>query len=242
MPEQNLLLDPAIRDWVLLPLLVITTCFGLIRHYVALMLRSNPTVKLDTIENANLASAARLLVANGKHLSPQGYKQRAQELLTPNNLGRTVELNPLNSMSDPGMATEMLKGNLSNIPLMVLSAMASSMFSGLVVAKFPFPVHNRLRSMVLKGVELDHLDCSFVTTLSMVLLMWFGMQGILTLIIGEVEGDAMMDAGKMISAQQRGPVDYTKVFKQLKDELEFEADRYTWVADESRSKTIRGEP
>ncbi|CAN0496643.1 unnamed protein product [Phaeothamnion confervicola] len=33
-------LDPAIRDWVVLPLMLMVMMLGLIRHYIALLLKS----------------------------------------------------------------------------------------------------------------------------------------------------------------------------------------------------------
>ena len=89
--------------------------------------------------------------------------------------------------------------------------------------------------MVQKGVDIDNLDCSYVTSLSMYLLMLFGLQGITTLLLGDNQGDeaAMMQAQMGMGQQQKGPVDYGKIFKQLAEELEFEADRYRWVVQDS---------
>ncbi len=36
----ELLLDPAIRMWVILPIVLITLLFGLLRHYITVLLRS----------------------------------------------------------------------------------------------------------------------------------------------------------------------------------------------------------
>ena len=37
----ELLLDPAIRMWVILPIVLITLLFGLLRHYITVLLRNN---------------------------------------------------------------------------------------------------------------------------------------------------------------------------------------------------------
>ena len=41
----ELLLDPAIRMWVILPIVLITLMFGLLRHYITVVLNSNNTKK-----------------------------------------------------------------------------------------------------------------------------------------------------------------------------------------------------
>lgn len=44
----ELLLDPAIRMWVILPIVFITLVFGLLRHYVTILLRNDS--KVPTLE------------------------------------------------------------------------------------------------------------------------------------------------------------------------------------------------
>ncbi len=44
----ELLIDPAIRQWVILPIVFITLVFGLVRHYVTVLLRNDS--KTPTLE------------------------------------------------------------------------------------------------------------------------------------------------------------------------------------------------
>jgi hypothetical protein len=39
---QSLFLDPALRDWVLLPIFVVMIMVGILRHYATLLLQSSP--------------------------------------------------------------------------------------------------------------------------------------------------------------------------------------------------------
>ena len=51
----ELLLDPAIRKWVILPIVVITLLFGLLRHYVTIFLRNTDSnVKLEQIKDTSV--------------------------------------------------------------------------------------------------------------------------------------------------------------------------------------------
>jgi hypothetical protein len=45
MSEPELQLDPAIRIWVFLPIVLITFLIGIIRHYVSVLLSSPKKVK-----------------------------------------------------------------------------------------------------------------------------------------------------------------------------------------------------
>ena len=39
---QPLFLDPALRDWVLLPIFVVMIMVGILRHYATILLQSTP--------------------------------------------------------------------------------------------------------------------------------------------------------------------------------------------------------
>jgi len=45
---QSLFLDPALRDWVLLPIFIVMIMVGILRHYATLLLQSSP--KLESLK------------------------------------------------------------------------------------------------------------------------------------------------------------------------------------------------
>lgn len=47
----ELLLDPDIRLWVVLPIFLITLLFGLLRHYASELLASQPDQSLENIKD-----------------------------------------------------------------------------------------------------------------------------------------------------------------------------------------------
>lgn len=49
MPE--LLLDPKIRMWVFLPIVIITFLVGIVRHYVSIILSSQKKVELVQLQD-----------------------------------------------------------------------------------------------------------------------------------------------------------------------------------------------
>ena len=46
---QSLFLDPALRDWVLLPIFIVMIMVGILRHYATLLLQSTP--KSETLKS-----------------------------------------------------------------------------------------------------------------------------------------------------------------------------------------------
>jgi len=57
----ELLIDPAIRMWVILPIVFITLVFGLIRHYVTVLLRNDKqTLTQDDIKDRSVYIAVGL--------------------------------------------------------------------------------------------------------------------------------------------------------------------------------------
>lgn len=50
MTEEYLLLDSSIRDWVVLPIVLILIIVGLGRHYVQELIKSSPKVKASDLD------------------------------------------------------------------------------------------------------------------------------------------------------------------------------------------------
>ncbi|KAG5465332.1 hypothetical protein CUR178_00034 [Leishmania enriettii] len=230
--EQNILLDPSIRDWVLLPLIVIVLFMGVLRHYVTILMNTPSRPVMSRICNVNIQNYGNLLLSGGGVLSPESFKRRAERMLNGMLKKEVDPVNPMEMMNDPNIMMGMLKNQfmmmVPNIGMMVL---VSHFFSGFVVAKFPFPLSQRFQEMMQRGLDIDVLNCNYVTSLSLYFLIMSGNQGLLQLLLGEdveSEGQSMMIQQQMpqMSAQ---PVDFAKVFKQIADELEFVKERHRWT-------------
>lgn len=231
--EQNILLDPSIRDWVLLPLIAIVLFVGILRHYASLLMNSNPKPVMSKLCNANIANYGRQLISGGSALSPEAFRTRAEGMME-GMLKKEVEAaNPMEMMSDPNMMMGMMKNQfMMMVPNIGMMMLVSNFFSGFVVARFPFPLSSRFRGMMQRGLDIDDLDCNYVTSLSMYFLIMSGCQGLLQLLLGQ-DVEAMGDQSTMMMQQMQGgapgqPVDYQKIFKQINDELDFVKDRHRW--------------
>ena len=92
----------------------------------------------------------------------------------------------MNAMFDP---TQMMAGMKRNmvygVSSMLLLTWVSSFFSGFILARVPFPLTQKFRGMLQRGVELNALDVTYVSSSSWYFLVLFGISGLLTLILGD---------------------------------------------------------
>ena len=190
MSEPELQLDPAIRIWVFLPIVMITFFIGVIRHYVSVLLSSQKKVDLSQVTDSQALIRARMLRENGKYLPKQSFFMRKHYFNNEENgvlkAGTKKQTAPPNPMTDPSMMTEMLKGNLTSmVPMVVVGGWINWHFSGFVTTKVPFPLTLRFKPMLQRGIELQSLDASWVSSVSWYFLNVFGLRSIYSLVLGE---------------------------------------------------------
>ena len=116
----------------------------------------------------------------------------------------------------------MMKQNMVMIvPQIAMMGWVSHFFTGFVVAKLPFPLTDRFKGMLQRGVELHGLDVGYVSSLSFYFLLFFGLRGVQMLMMGE---NPDTDDAKVMQQQMQGggmqPQDMTQVFEQEKNQLE----------------------
>ena len=103
---------------------------------------------------------------------------------------------------------------------MLTMAWVNFFFSGFVVAKVPFPLTQRFRAMLQRGVDLQSLDVTYVSSLSWYFLNVFGLNGLLSLVLGEattVNDAALMQQQQ--AAMMMG-VDTSKAYVAEREALE----------------------
>lgn len=69
--SDELLLDPDIRVWVFLPIIIITFFVGILRHYVSILIHSTKKVELQQVIDSQTMIRSRLLRENGKYIPKQ---------------------------------------------------------------------------------------------------------------------------------------------------------------------------
>ncbi|KAL0276537.1 UNVERIFIED_CONTAM: hypothetical protein PYX00_004092 [Menopon gallinae] len=223
----ELLLDPHIRVWVFLPIVVITFLVGIVRHYVSILLTTQKKVELQQVQDSQAIIRARNLRENGKYIPKQSFLMRRHffnneevgYFKTSQKRGNVTQ----NPLSDPTMVTDLLKGNLTNVvPMIMIGGWINWMFSGFVTTKVPFPLTLRFKSMLQRGIELVSLDASWVSSASWYFLNVFGLRSIYTLVLGE---NNAADQSRHIQEQMSGaamamPPDPKAAFKAEWEALE----------------------
>lgn len=100
--SQNILLDSSIRDWVVLPLLIIMVEAGLLRHYLSLAMKPAEIKKIPHIEHRTknaLSRASRLRSGAASYLSKNIWEGRVRYWTTGN---ESMSLNGNNSLDPKG--------------------------------------------------------------------------------------------------------------------------------------------
>ncbi|XP_055931331.1 ER membrane protein complex subunit 3-like [Argiope bruennichi] len=185
----ELLLDPDIRVWVFLPIVIITFLFGIVRHYISILLTSTKKVELTQVQDSQAIIRSRLLRENGKYIPRQAFLMR-KHYFNNEDIGyfKTQKRSPpaQNPMTDPSVMTDMVKGNFTNVlPMIIIGGWINWTFSGFVTTKVPFPLTLRFKPMLQRGIELLSLDASWVSSASWYFLNVFGLRSIYALVLGE---------------------------------------------------------
>ncbi|CAD6192807.1 unnamed protein product [Caenorhabditis auriculariae] len=201
----DLLLDPAIRTWVFLPIVIITFFIGVLRHYVSLLLMNKKKVELDNVADGQYLLRSRMLRENGRFLPRASFNARRHYLVSEETgyLSKAMQRpargpNPM----DPTQMTEMLKGNMMNmIPMIVVGGWINWTFSGFVTTRVPFPLTLKFKAMLQRGVDLVSLDSAWVSSASWYFLCMFGLRSIYTLVLGT---ENAADQSKAMEEQMTG--------------------------------------
>lgn len=241
----TLLLDPDIRDWVVLPLFVIMVAAGLLRHYVGTLLqgdKSQQTVIPQRVQNMlrqtmKIRSGAAHYMPTWKwYVRKQHYavllKEQAawceqEHVKAAEKAADSDATDPMSAMMNNPLG--MIKGNMAfMVQNMVMMQGIQHFFSGFILLKVPFPLTVGFKQMFQKGlVELPDLESSYVSSVSWYFLVMYGLRSFFKLAIGDPplelrEQEVLLNQQGFKNAPNPGQsdVDGEAMAKQLHQEAE----------------------
>ena len=71
-----MILDPSIRDWVVLPMVAVMVLVGLTRHYAQLLLKSTKPMDLTQLKQMQTLKRAQRIRINGKFITSSAFDVR----------------------------------------------------------------------------------------------------------------------------------------------------------------------
>lgn len=209
----ELILDPQIRIWVFLPIALIAFLVGILRYYLSILLENKTNLDLQQLKKNCILQRARRLQYNCKYLPAKSFLDRRDAFNNPSN-GYLMEKQPAlvqtMPLTDSRYINEILKGNFLNVVSMLLvGGWITLMFSGFLTTKVPFPLTLTFQTMLQRGIELNNLEASWVSSASWYFLNVFCLRGIHGLVFEEYvteneKGIVRVDVGVMMKEEWEG--------------------------------------
>ncbi len=237
-------IDSSLRNWVFIPLTLITVCVSLLMKYLTYIFNQGSEKKIKsetkTIEAfdyktemknkdtdiviKNAINRANLLKNNFMYISEKGFKKR--QAFFNEFFSRQFEDKQADFMN-PNMMTDMLTRNISNaIYYISLFVVGGFFFSGYILLKLPFGLTRTFKSMMQQGLSLPDFDPSYVSAISWCLILVFGINPILQFFDGgedfsmiEQQKQMMTQPLNLMSNPMTGGKDYKKVLEPEKESI-----------------------
>lgn len=207
--SQNILLDSSIRDWVVLPLLILMIEAGLLRHYLSQVLNSAKGRNIPKIEHRVKNAcfrASKLRTGAASYLSRSKWEARRTYWTDVDDGYLMEELQWIEEeeeraaeggeggdganktgdvdMPDPMAMMGPLKGQAAfMIQNMVMMQGIGYFFQGYVLLKVPLPITMGFKMMFQRGLDLSTLETSYVSSVSWYFLVTFGLRAFFRLVI-----------------------------------------------------------
>jgi hypothetical protein len=210
---------------------------GLLRHQSGILLKgkSKPLPKVEQRSKSDLMRASRVKSGSANFISTQKWQARCD--FYSSHLGEEAEwaekeakAKPTDGgAADPMNPMAMMDGMMGNMAFMVQNMVMmqgiSHFFRGYVLVKIPFPLTRGFKGMFQKGLELQTLDTSYVSSVSWYFLVMFGLRGFFRLVIGDPtqeQQESRLLQNQLGTQTAGGPqqFDAPKALKQEADNLE----------------------
>lgn len=238
-------LDPAIRDFVLIPIFVVVILTSVLRSNLTKIFGGKPPQKSPELGELKFLLMFQRLnrLKKNRNFIPHFAAKRSMYLNPSSGLLHQQAPQQLSAMEkmmqqnqDPSTALNMVKSQFMFLGIHgSLGYWVSHLFSGFLVAKTPFPLTFKIKGMLQRGVDVAALDTSYVSSLSWYFFIMISSSGIVQLLsylFGQDEmrqeieedtsqSDMMLMAGNPMMLGAGGPsVDIKKQMESERDALQ----------------------
>ncbi|CAM9454452.1 unnamed protein product [Ascophyllum nodosum] len=241
MGGEHLVLDPAIRDWVVFPLMLMVILVGVLRHNITALLKSEKPLDKNELSYKQTLTRAKRLRGNGRFISEEAFSRRKGYFTAKD--GGLLRQDDLPGQENPMTNPEKMMGPMKSqmgfvFTNMFMMAFTSYFFEGFVLVRVPFPLTNRFKVMLQRGVHLGTLDASYVSSTSWYFLVMFGLRAAINMFLRDA---AAQDEARIIQSQLGvGPsamgFDTKKIFASEADSLDLAP--HTCVLDDVEKRLL----
>ncbi len=196
MSVPDLIIDPSLRYWVLLPISFAMVLFGVLRQYISILLQPTPKLQpVKKLREIEYIKKAQLLKQHFWNVPKKDFESRqtylSENLANGSYLAEPVQENqqPPNPLTDPGASDAMLgmaKNSFGNFAAQTLMmGWVNFFFAGFVLMKLPFPLTLRFKQMLQSGVATADLDVRWVSSISWYFIAILGLNAVFNLLLGD---------------------------------------------------------
>jgi len=151
-----------------------------------------------------------------------------------------------NGMDPTAMVDGMKGGMVGMVQNMVMMQGISHFFRGFVLLKVPFPLTNGFKGMFQRGLELQTLDTSYVSSVSWYFLVMYGLRGFFRLVMSDSSGESIdmmcsnevqASLGNSVGAAKVNEFDAPAALRKNADSMEISL-RYRTVVEDAEKRLL----
>ncbi|CAD8047919.1 unnamed protein product [Paramecium primaurelia] len=258
----DILIDDRIRDWVFLPIIIVMFMIQMFRGLLTKYMDNRKTsqkvtskAQLAEMIDKNITQQSQRLARLHGLLPDQSFKMKRAHLCDHESgiltkASQKPAKDPMQSMSmmNPAAMADMLKQNLSGIIFMALQYQwVSYFFSGFVIGKVPFPLTQKFRTMLQRGVDVQNLDVRYISSISIYFVLLFGgLQKIQQLMFGDDNDEFVDDTQMQMQMQMMGMPTMPSLGQQndpgklfIAERTRLEGVKHTFELNKSQDKAMK---
>lgn len=253
MQTPNLTIDPNLKVWVLLPMILAMVLFTTFRSQLTAFLTSSPPKQLSLSQRKQAENLKRTALFKKFfwNLPSQHFKDKQTYLvdalssgfyLAQKKGGSAAAKSPEQSLEQ---TTENMMGILrgsfgSMISQFLLMQFIQFFFSGLILMKLPFSLTSTFKQMVQSGVKTDELDVRWVSAVSFYLIANMGLPSVFNILgMNEEQAQVSPAQGQMMMPTLSGsPPQPEKIMEQEAKDIKIISHEWCLTGIEDRVLTM----